>query len=224
MTLDLTDTERRAYGGLPARSLIVGPGGETSSAIVRAFENAGIRVELIDTSGLDFTDAESMTQLEQRLHRLLDQANDALGCLVTISSSMDPRPFLSIEEGEWQTAFRRDLTSAFVASHESLPRMTGDSGRIIYVSGILGRTGSRLRVTETAVKAGLLGLAHTLALEVADRNITVNVVSGPANDTAQLVEAADTDAIARACAFVASRDAAFLTGQEVRVTGGLPLW
>lgn len=97
------------------------------------------------------------------------------------------------------------------------------------------------RAHYAAATGGILGLARTLALEVAHENIRVNTVSAGISDTAQsngwisAAEIAQTaqiplgrlgrvDDMVEACVFLLSEESSYVTGQDIRVNGGAPLW
>ena len=106
---------------------------------------------------------------------------------------------------------------------------------------MLARTGAVNGAHYTAATGGILGLARTLALEVAHENIRVNTVSPGITDTAQsngsisAAEIAQTakiplgrlgrvDDMVEACLFLLSEESSYVTGQDIRVNGGAPLW
>jgi 3-oxoacyl-[acyl-carrier protein] reductase len=118
--------------------------------------------------------------------------------------------------------------------------MRARQGRIIFIGSVVGATGQAGQANYAASKAGLIGLARSLAREFASRNITVNVVSpGPVatdmfaavsdearaaiTDAVPLGRLAEPSEIAAAVTFLASDPAAFITGAVLPVDGGLAM-
>jgi len=148
---------------------------------------------------------------------------------------------LRIKREDWDAVLQTNLTSAFIASQAVLQGMVRRRwGRIINITSIVGQTGNPGQANYVASKAGLIGLTKSLALEVASRQITVNAVApgfiatsmtdalGEAT-AAKLIERIPlgrigTDReIATAVRFLASEDAAYITGQVLNVNGGMYL-
>ena len=114
------------------------------------------------------------------------------------------------------------------------------SGRIICISSVVGQSGNPGQANYAASKAGLIGFAKSVALEVASRNITVNVVAPGMIETDMTSAIAEkarvalvdriplgrlgtADEVASAVCFLASDEAAYITGQVLAVNGGMYL-
>lgn len=146
---------------------------------------------------------------------------------------------LRMSEEAFTSVVDANLTAAYrVAKRAAQGMLRARAGRIIFMSSVVGLLGSAGQANYAASKAGLVGLARSLARELGSRSITVNVVApGPVETdmTAalgdkrieELVSAvplgrmATTDEIAGVVAFLASDDAAYITGAVVPVDGGL---
>ena len=146
---------------------------------------------------------------------------------------------LRMSESDFASVIDANLTAAYrVAKRAAGPMLRARRGRIIFVSSVVGLLGSAGQANYAASKAGLVGLARSIARELGSRSITANVVApGPvATDmTASLTEkrmaeltaavplgrVATPEEIAGVVAFLASDDAAFITGAVVPVDGGL---
>jgi len=146
---------------------------------------------------------------------------------------------LRMSEDAFTSVVDANLTAAYrVAKRATQGMLRARAGRIIFMSSVVGLLGSAGQANYAASKAGLVGLARSLARELGSRSITVNVVApGPvATDMTaalgdkrieELVAAvplgrmATTDEIAGVVAFLASDDAGYITGAVVPVDGGL---
>ena len=147
--------------------------------------------------------------------------------------------FVRMSEGDFTSVIDANLTAAYrVCKRASQTMLRARSGRIVLMSSVVGLLGSAGQTNYAASKAGLVGLARSLARELGSRSITVNVVApGPvATDmTATLGEKrleeltaavplarmAAPEEIAGVVAFLASPDAAYITGAVIPVDGGL---
>jgi len=140
---------------------------------------------------------------------------------------------------DWDAVIATNLTAAFTCSQAVLrPMMKQRGGRIINISSVVGQMGNAGQVNYAASKAGLIGMAKALAREVASRGITVNVVAPGLIDTdmTKALSAGTSDTwasqiplgrlgtpeeVAWAVCFLASDEAAYITGQVVAVNGGM---
>jgi 3-oxoacyl-[acyl-carrier protein] reductase len=148
---------------------------------------------------------------------------------------------LRMSDDDFSSVLDANLTGGFrVAKRAVKSMMKARYGRIVYVSSIVGLVGQAGQANYAASKAGLLGLARSLAREYASRGITVNVVApGPiATDMLDALPEAQRDAMAQAAPlgrlgtpeevaavirFLASDEAAYVTGAVVPVDGGMAM-
>ena len=156
------------------------------------------------------------------------------------------RRFLDTDEALWDRILAINLKGQIACAHAVLPGMIErQSGRIICVASDAGRVGSSGEVVYSAAKGGVIAFSKALAREVARFGICVNAVApGPADTpflkafsedprNERIVEAmvratplkrlATPEDVAGVIAFLASDDAAFMTGQTVSVSGGLTM-
>jgi len=144
---------------------------------------------------------------------------------------------MSLED--WDTVININLRGAFSFTHALVRAMTKQrSGRIINISSVIGLMGNAGQTNYAASKAGLIGFTKSLARELASRNITVNAVapgfvvtdmtaglSDQIKDTIHskipLGRTGTPEDIAAAAAFLASPEAAYITGQVLCVDGGI---
>ena len=146
---------------------------------------------------------------------------------------------LRLKRDDWDAVIGTNLTATFVLTQLVLKQMIRQrSGRIISISSVVGQSGNAGQANYAASKAGLIGFSKAVALEVASRGITVNVVSPgliETDMTKAMTESAHeqwvskiplkrlgtSDDIATAVCFLASDEASYITGQVLAVNGGM---
>lgn len=173
---------------------------------------------------------KSIAEQEGRLDVLVNNAAVAVDGLL-----------LRTKTADFMRVINTNLSSVFFLCRAAsrLLLKAKESGRIINLTSVVGETGNAGQVSYTSAKAGLLGLSRTLARELASRGITVNAVSPGYIDTdmtrstlteemrkqltAQipLGRTGKPEDVAEAVAFLASLKAGYITGQVLRVNGGL---
>jgi len=173
---------------------------------------------------------------------LIKAATDGYGRLdILVNNAGTTRDNLlaMMREEDWDLVLTTNLKSAFNCSKAALrPMMRQKYGRIVNITSVSGIAGNAGQTNYSASKAGLIGFTKALAKEVGPRNITVNAVAPGFVETdltknlpANLKEAAvkvtplgrwgTVEEIAYAVAFLASDEAAFITGQTLTVDGGI---
>ncbi len=180
----------------------------------------------------------------EQVEALVPHAEKAMGQIdVLVNNAGITRDglFMRMKDEDWDEVLAVNLTSAFRLSRACLRGMMKRRfGRIVSITSIVGVTGNPGQGNYAASKAGMIGMSKSLAAEVASRNITVNCVApgfiaSPMTDAlnekqkdaimgtipaGRLGEGAD---IAAAVVYLASREAAYVTGQTLHVNGGMSM-
>ena len=201
-------------------------------SIETAFRDAGVR-----GTGmlLDVTDA---TSIEALIKRITEQFGTPT-ILVNNAGITRDNLLLRLKDEDWDVVLNTNLGSVFRISRACLRgMMKARGGRIINIASVVGLTGNPGQTNYAAAKAGMLGFTKSLAREVGSRNITVNAVAPGFIDTDMtralpedqrnallanipLGRLGDVSDIAHIVAFLASREAGYITGQTFHVNGGM---
>jgi 3-oxoacyl-[acyl-carrier protein] reductase len=146
---------------------------------------------------------------------------------------------LRMKREDWDAVLASNLTATYSLAQAAMrPMLKQRSGRIIAIGSVVGQAGNAGQTNYAASKAGLIGFAKALALEVASRGITVNVVTPGLIDTAMtraiaekaqadwagkipLARLGTVDDVAAAVCFLASDEASYITGHVLAVNGGM---
>ena len=226
-------------GGAIAKSLhaqgaTVGISGTRENVLAEVASELGDRVHVLPCN-LGDTDA---------VDALPKQAEEALGqvdILVNNAGITRDNIFMRMKDEEWDQVLAVNLTASFRLSRGLMRGMMKRRwGRIIGITSVVGVTGNPGQANYAAAKAGMIGMTKSIAQEVASRGITVNCVAPGFIQTAMTdvlddgqKEAISTripagrlgtsDEIAAAALYLASEEAAYVTGQTIHVNGGMAM-
>jgi 3-oxoacyl-[acyl-carrier protein] reductase len=229
-----------------SRSVLVTGGNRgIGLAIARAFAEAGDNVAVTYRSGeppdgllgvrCDVTDSASVDQAFAEV----EAAHGPVEVLVANAGVTKDQLIMRMTEEEFASVVDTNLGGSWrVAKRASKGMLRRKGGRVVFISSVVGLLGSAGQSNYAASKAGLVGLARSLARELGSRGITFNVVApgfvetdmtaALADDLQQTYKSqiplgrfASTDEVARVVYFLASEDAGYVTGAVIPVDGGL---
>tara|TARA_B100002051_G_scaffold153973_1_gene145733 strand:- start:529 stop:1263 length:735 start_codon:yes stop_codon:yes gene_type:complete len=177
-----------------------------------------------------------------RIEEFIENVNLELGGLdVVINNAGKNIDNLSLrlKDEEWKKVIDINLTSTFLLSKYSIKKMIKNKfGRIVNITSVVGHTGNIGQTNYAASKAGIVGMSKSLAIEYAKKNITINcvspgfIVSDMTMNIAEKVKLYLTSRIpmgklgsgedvSNCVAFLASDQAAYITGETIHVNGGM---
>lgn len=230
----------------PRSVLITGGNRGIGRAIAEEFLRRGDKVAVTSRSGsggpegaitvaADVTDGDSLDAAV----KAAEEANGPIEVLVANAGITDDQLLMRMSDDSFENVVDTNLTGSFrIVKRVIRSMMRKKKGRIMLISSVVGLYGSPGQINYAASKAGLVGIARALTRELGSRGITANVVAPGYIDTdmtAQLSDElqdsyrksipagrfADPSEVARVVAFMASDDAAYISGAVIPVDGGL---
>ena len=208
--------------------------GTRAEALESLAGELGERVHVVPTNLSD-------TQAVEALVPAAEAALGGLDILVNNAGITRDNLFLRMKDEEWDSVIAVNLTAAFRLSRAAVKgMMRRRSGRIVNIGSVVGSTGNPGQGNYAAAKAGLIGLTKALAAEVASRNVTVNCVAPGfiASPMTEVLNDKQREAIlgrvpmgrlgegaevAAAVVYLASKEAAYVTGHTLHVNGGMAM-
>jgi 3-oxoacyl-[acyl-carrier protein] reductase len=227
-------------GGAIAKALH-GQGAKVVLSGTRAEALEALKAELGANAFIAPANLSDIASVEALPKAAEEAAGSAIDILVNNAGITKDNLFMRMKDEEWDQVIAVNLTAAFRLSRGVLRGMMKRRwGRIIQITSIVGATGNPGQGNYAAAKAGLLGMTKSLAAEVASRNITANAIAPGFIQTAMTEVLSDQQKemvsqripagrmgmpqeIAAAVAYLASEEAAYVTGETIHINGGLAM-
>jgi 3-oxoacyl-[acyl-carrier protein] reductase len=205
---------------------------DNAAGTVAGIAAAGGRAEAATVDVIDSGSVEALVAGALARHGRID-------ILINNAGITRDQLMLRMKRDDWDAVLATNLTAAYTATQAVLkPMIKQRGGRIVCISSVVGQGGNAGQANYAASKAGLIGFAKAVAQEVASRNVTVNVVAPgliETDMTRAITDNAHTDwaakiplkrlgtpaDVAAAVCFLASDEAAYITGQVLAVNGGM---
>ena len=213
-------------------TVIAAARGDHAKDCVAEITGRGHRAEPLS---VDVTDAATL----ERVPGGIVERHGRLDILISNAGITRDQLLMRMKRDDWDAVIATNLTATFVLAQAAMrPMLKQRGGRIIVISSVVGQMGNPGQTNYAASKAGLIGFAKALAREVGSRGITVNVIApgmietdmtralgekGQVDWAAQipLGRLGRVDDVAAAACFLASDEAAYITGHVLAVNGGM---
>ena len=207
----------RADNAAPTAEAIISAGGKAEA----------VSIDVTDTSALEALPGQIVAR-HGRLDIIISNAGIARDQLL-----------MRMKRDDWNAVIATNLTATFTLAQAAMrPMLKQRGGRIIAISSVVGQMGNAGQTNYAASKAGIIGFAKALAREIGSRGITVNVIAPGMIETEMTTAISDkahgdwsqqipvgrlgtVDDIAAAACFLASDEAAYITGHVLAVNGGM---
>ena len=202
------------------------------------------REQLIEEVGGDHVeitcDLSNSTQVEELIPATIDTLG-TMDILVNNAGITRDNLAMRMKDEEWDQVIRINLEASFrLMRAAARPMMKARGGRIVSITSVVGHTGNPGQMNYVAAKAGLTGMTKSLAQELASRNITVNCVApgfirtamtdalddkqkDAINSRIPMARMGEGEEVAAAVAYLASDEAAYVTGQTLHMNGGMAM-
>ena len=185
----------------------------------------------------DLSNKESISALAQKATSYFGH----IDILVNNAGITADNLFLRMKNEDWEKVININLTSSMILTREVIKGMIKRRfGRIIFISSVVGYTGNPGQTNYSASKSALIGLTKSIALEVAARGITCNLIapgfiSTPMTDKLSdeqknkiivnipVNRLGETEDISNGCIYLASDEASFVTGTTLHINGGMSM-
>lgn len=219
---------------LHARGATVGLHGTRAEKLEALAAELGERVRVLPA---DLSDRNAVKALGEKAESELE----GVDILVNNAGITRDGLFVRMSDADWDAVIEVNLTAVFRLTRElTHPMMRRRHGRIINITSVVGVTGNPGQANYCASKAGIIGFSKSLAQEIASRNVTVNCIAPGFIESAMTEKLNDKqkeaimgaipmrrmglgDDIAAAAVYLASDQAAYVTGQTLHVNGGMAM-
>jgi 3-oxoacyl-[acyl-carrier protein] reductase len=206
--------------------------GDNAKAAAAEIVAAGGKAEAV---ALDVTDDAALAKAPGTIV----EKHGRLDIVVSNAGVTRDQLLMRMKRDDWDAVIATNLTATFTLAQAAIrPMLKQRGGRIIAIGSVVGEIGNAGQVNYAASKAGLIGFAKALAREVASRGITVNVIAPGMIDTdmtraiSEIVQVdwaaqiplgrlGSPDDVAAAACYLASDEAAYITGHVLAVNGGM---
>ncbi|MBL4758170.1 MAG: 3-oxoacyl-[acyl-carrier-protein] reductase [Rhizobiales bacterium] len=219
---------------LHAQGATVAISGTRENVLNDLAESMNGRVHVLPCNLSDGSEADGLS-------KRAEEAMEGLDIIVNNAGITKDNLFFRFSDEDWQSVLDINLTAGFKVIRGGLRNMMKRrTGRIIGITSVVGVTGNPGQGNYAAAKAGMIGMTKALAMEVASRNITANCVAPGFIETAMTDSLNEkqretvlsrvpakrlgtADEIAAAVLYLASDEAAYVTGQTLHVNGGMAM-